>query len=77
ASTGEIGVPLPMDITRKGIATLIPTKEESQAYAFSETIITTDLITKETCHEMIIDGTKVTIAGVVKVTGMIHPNMAT
>ncbi|HDR5351568.1 TPA: bifunctional glutamate N-acetyltransferase/amino-acid acetyltransferase ArgJ [Bacillus thuringiensis] len=77
ASTGVIGVPLPMDIIRKGIATLIPTKEESGAYSFSEAILTTDLITKETCYEMIIDGKKVAIAGVAKGSGMIHPNMAT
>uniref|UniRef100_UPI000945DD68 bifunctional glutamate N-acetyltransferase/amino-acid acetyltransferase ArgJ n=2 Tax=Bacillaceae TaxID=186817 RepID=UPI000945DD68 len=77
ASTGVIGVPLPMDIIRKGVATLIPTKEESEAYSFSEAILTTDLITKETCYEMIIDGKKVTIAGVAKGSGMIHPNMAT
>ena len=66
-----------MDIIRKGIATLIPTKEESEAYSFSEAILTTDLITKETCYEMIIDGKKVAIAGVAKGSGMIHPNMAT
>ena len=34
ASTGVIGVPSPMDIIRKGVATLIPTKEESEAYSF-------------------------------------------
>ena len=34
ASTGVIGVPLPMDIIRKGVATLIPTKEESEAHSF-------------------------------------------
>lgn len=77
ASTGVIGVPLPMDIIRKGVATLIPTKEESEARSFSEAILTTDLITKETCYEMIIDGKKVMIAGVAKGSGMIHPNMAT
>ncbi|MDH4420306.1 MULTISPECIES: bifunctional glutamate N-acetyltransferase/amino-acid acetyltransferase ArgJ [Bacillus] len=77
ASTGVIGVPLPMDIIRKGVATLIPAKEESEAGSFSEAILTTDLITKETCYEMIIDGKKVTIAGVAKGSGMIHPNMAT
>ncbi|MED3034263.1 bifunctional glutamate N-acetyltransferase/amino-acid acetyltransferase ArgJ [Bacillus tropicus] len=77
ASTGVIGVPLPMDIIRKGVATLIPTKEESEAHSFSEAILTTDLITKETCYEMMIDGKKVLIAGVAKGSGMIHPNMAT
>ncbi|QWU46727.1 MULTISPECIES: bifunctional glutamate N-acetyltransferase/amino-acid acetyltransferase ArgJ [Bacillus] len=77
ASTGVIGVPLPMDIIRKGVATLIPTKEVSKARTFSEAILTTDLITKETCYEMIIDGEAVTIAGVAKGSGMIHPNMAT
>ena len=34
ASTGVIGVPLPMDIIRKGIATLIPAKEENEAHSF-------------------------------------------
>ncbi|WP_377864497.1 bifunctional glutamate N-acetyltransferase/amino-acid acetyltransferase ArgJ [Bacillus sp. R86525] len=77
ASTGVIGVPLPMDIIRKGITTLIPTKAVSEAHSFSESILTTDLITKETCYEMIIDGKEVTIAGVAKGSGMIHPNMAT
>ncbi len=59
ASTGVIGVPLPMDIIRNGIATLIPAKEEREAHSFSEAILTTDLITKETCYEMVIDGKKV------------------
>lgn len=77
ASTGVIGVPLPMDIIRNGIATLIPAKEEREAHSFSEAILTTDLITKETCYEMVIDGKKVLIAGVAKGSGMIHPNMAT
>ncbi|PFJ17009.1 bifunctional ornithine acetyltransferase/N-acetylglutamate synthase [Bacillus cereus] len=77
ASTGVIGVPLPMDIIRKGVASLIPTKEVSEAHSFSEAILTTDLITKETCYEVMIDGKEVTIAGVAKGSGMIHPNMAT
>ena len=34
ASTGVIGVPLPMDIIRNGIATLIPAKEEREAHSF-------------------------------------------
>lgn len=76
ASTGVIGVPLPMDIIRNGIATLIPAKEERKLI-LSEAILTTDLITKETCYEMVIDGKKVLIAGVAKGSGMIHPNMAT
>ncbi|OQR57992.1 bifunctional ornithine acetyltransferase/N-acetylglutamate synthase [Bacillus sp. CDB3] len=77
ASTGVIGVPLPMDIIRKGVGSLVLTKEVSEAHSFSEAILTTDLITKETCYEMIIDGKEVTIAGVAKGSGMIHPNMAT
>ncbi|WP_242212207.1 bifunctional glutamate N-acetyltransferase/amino-acid acetyltransferase ArgJ [Bacillus cereus group sp. BfR-BA-01383] len=77
ASTGVIGVPLPMDIIRHGVETLIPTKNVSGARSFSEAILTTDLITKDTCYELIIDGKEVTIAGVAKGSGMIHPNMAT
>lgn len=66
-----------MDIIRKGVANLIPTKEVSKARSFAEAILTTDLITKETCYEMKIDGKKVVLAGVAKGSGMIHPNMAT
>nr|WP_242431122.1 bifunctional glutamate N-acetyltransferase/amino-acid acetyltransferase ArgJ [Bacillus cereus] len=60
----------------KGNCNSLPAKEENGAHSFSEAILTTDLITKETCYEMIIDGKKV-IAGVAKGSGMIHPNMAT
>ncbi|MDR4196662.1 bifunctional ornithine acetyltransferase/N-acetylglutamate synthase, partial [Bacillus cereus] len=63
ASTDVIGVPLTMDIISKGFASLIPTKEERESYSFSGAILKTDLITKETCYEMIIDGKKLATAG--------------
>ncbi|HEK9102428.1 bifunctional glutamate N-acetyltransferase/amino-acid acetyltransferase ArgJ [Bacillus pfraonensis] len=77
ASTGVIGVPLPMEAIRTGILSLIPSKEEEKATAFYEAIVTTDLVTKQSCYQLMIEGKEVTIAGAAKGSGMIHPNMAT
>lgn len=77
ASTGVIGVPLPMDLVTKGI------KEASKALSSdggtdaAEAIMTTDLIVKEVACEVEIGGKTVTIGAMAKGSGMIHPNMAT
>jgi glutamate N-acetyltransferase/amino-acid N-acetyltransferase len=44
---------------------------------FCQAILTTDLVQKMTCAEVMIDGKPVYIAGAAKGSGMIHPNMAT
>ena len=77
ASTGVIGVPLPMEVIRAGIPSLVPTKEKEKADSFYEAILTTDLMTKQSCYQLMIEGKEVTIAGAAKGSGMIHPNMAT
>lgn len=77
ASTGVIGVPLPMEEIRTGIPSLVPTKEKEKAATFYEAILTTDLVTKQSCYQLTIEGKEVTIAGAAKGSGMIHPNMAT
>ncbi|WP_369902724.1 bifunctional glutamate N-acetyltransferase/amino-acid acetyltransferase ArgJ [Bacillus manliponensis] len=77
ASTGVIGVPLQMDKIRSGIQMLVPTKEKEQAATFYEAILTTDLVTKHSCYQCVIEGKTITIAGAAKGSGMIHPNMAT
>ncbi|KFM98670.1 bifunctional glutamate N-acetyltransferase/amino-acid acetyltransferase ArgJ [Bacillus clarus] len=77
ASTGVIGVHLPMESIRNGISALVPTKDVGIAHSFCEAILTTDLVTKESCYQIVIDGKEVKIAGVAKGSGMIHPNMAT
>lgn len=80
SSTGVIGVQLPLDRVKKGIALLsqhkASTKESAKAAA--QGIMTTDLIEKEAAVEFIAsNGRRVRLAGIAKGSGMIHPNMAT
>ena len=75
ASTGVIGVPLPMDKIRAGIPKIKPTREGG--HDFCRAIMTTDTRPKELAVQVDLKGTKFTIGGVAKGIGMIHPNMAT
>lgn len=75
ASTGVIGKQLPMEIIEAGINKI--DLESQDPYAFHEAILTTDTSTKEIVVEEEINGQIVTMAGVAKGSGMIHPNMAT
>ena len=74
-STGVIGKQLPMDKIALGISKL--SAENCHTNGFAEAILTTDLVTKEVTYEVEIAGKTVTVAGVCKGSGMIHPNMAT
>ncbi|MBB3114236.1 glutamate N-acetyltransferase/amino-acid N-acetyltransferase [Paenibacillus phyllosphaerae] len=79
ASTGVIGELLKMEAIRSGAASL-PAKLGSSYEAaddFCQAILTTDLVKKEACVSVTIDGKTVHIAGASKGSGMIHPNMAT
>ena len=75
ASTGIIGVPLPMDKIRAGIPKIKPTRRGG--HDFCRAIMTTDTRPKEMAVQVDLKGTKFTIGGVAKGVGMIHPNMAT
>jgi len=75
ASTGVIGVPLPMDKIRAGIPRIKPTNEGG--HDFCRAIMTTDTRPKEIAVQVDSKGGKFTIGGVAKGAGMIHPNMAT
>ncbi|MCM3338772.1 bifunctional glutamate N-acetyltransferase/amino-acid acetyltransferase ArgJ [Paenibacillus sp. MER TA 81-3] len=79
ASTGVIGEPLKMDCIERGIAELPAglTAAGEGAEQFAQAILTTDLVKKEACAVVTVDGKLVTIAGSAKGSGMIHPNMAT
>ncbi|SDX28986.1 bifunctional ornithine acetyltransferase/N-acetylglutamate synthase [Paenibacillus sp. CF384] len=79
ASTGVIGELLKMDRVRGGIAELPARLADSYAAAddFCQAILTTDLVKKEVCVSVTVDGKLVHIAGASKGSGMIHPNMAT
>ena len=79
ASTGVIGKHLPIDVICEGAkllqAELADTREA--ALLAAEAIMTTDSISKEAAVSVVIGGKKVTIGGMSKGSGMIHPNMAT
>jgi glutamate N-acetyltransferase/amino-acid N-acetyltransferase len=75
ASTGIIGVPLPMDKIRAGIPKIKPTR--GGGHDFCRTIMTTDTRPKEMAVQVDLKGTEFTIGGVAKGIGMIHPNLAT
>jgi glutamate N-acetyltransferase/amino-acid N-acetyltransferase len=75
ASTGVIGVPLPIDRIRAAIPGLRPTRDAGSDAA--RAIMTTDLVPKEHAIRFELGGREITIGGMAKGSGMIHPNMAT
>ncbi|MDI3328709.1 MAG: bifunctional glutamate N-acetyltransferase/amino-acid acetyltransferase ArgJ [Alicyclobacillaceae bacterium] len=77
ASTGVIGVPLPMDRVRVGIEAAAKRIRDDGGRAFAEAIMTTDTRPKEAVAEFRVDGRPATVGGAAKGSGMIHPNMAT
>jgi len=76
SSTGVIGVPLPKDKARAGVAAAL-TAEPCSWEAAAETICTTDTFAKGSAARAIVGGTTVHVAGIVKGSGMIAPDMAT
>lgn len=76
ASTGIIGEHLPMDALREGIPRAAGRLEPTGAAA-SEAILTTDRCTKTARIRLPVGGREITIGGMAKGAGMIHPRMAT
>lgn len=79
ASTGVIGMQLPMERICAGIETMAPllSGEEESGHAAAKAIMTTDTHEKEAAVEVEIGGKTVTIGGMCKGSGMIHPDMCT
>ncbi len=78
-STGVIGMQLPVDKITAGAAALAKVKEESleAGLAAAKAIMTTDTYPKESAYQFEIGDVTVTIGGMSKGSGMIHPNMCT
>lgn len=78
-STGVIGMPLPMEKLTAGIQILAAQKKagEQAAKEAAKAIMTTDTCEKEVAVTVEIGGKTVTIGGMAKGSGMIHPNMCT
>lgn len=79
ASTGVIGARFPIEKVKNGIAMLFPKLGETleHGHLAAEGIMTTDTYSKEIAVQLEIGGKTVTIGGMAKGSGMIHPNMAT
>ncbi len=73
ASTGIIGVPLPVEKIERGIPKLVKTLSAQGWPSAAKGILTTDLVTKTGCMRY----GNVVIGGIAKGSGMIQPNMAT
>ena len=76
SSTGVIGVPLPKDKAREGVEKAL-TAESCSWEDVANTISTTDTFAKGATATAMIGDTKVTLAAVIKGSGMIAPDMAT
>ena len=79
ASTGVIGMQIPVDKITAGIKKLVAAKADTLEAGSdaAHAIMTTDTISKEIAIETEIGGKTVTLGGMCKGSGMIHPNMCT
>ena len=79
ASTGVIGMQLPVDKLTYGVEAMSKTLDGSieAGTAASKAIMTTDTVNKEVAVSFEVDGKTITLGGMSKGSGMIHPNMCT
>ncbi len=79
ASTGVIGMQMPVDRLCAGIEKLVAQKEASPeaGLAAAKAIMTTDTVHKQIAVTFEVEGKTVTVGGMCKGSGMIHPNMCT
>ncbi len=75
ASTGVIGLPLPMKRIRAGIEQVVLSWDGGHELA--RAIMTTDTVAKETAVRVRVGDSEFTIGGVAKGSGMVHPDLAT
>jgi glutamate N-acetyltransferase / amino-acid N-acetyltransferase len=76
-STGVIMEPLPVAKIAAGLPGAVANMRADNWYDAAQAIMTTDIVAKAISKQVIVDGVTVTITGIAKGSGMIHPNMAT
>jgi glutamate N-acetyltransferase/amino-acid N-acetyltransferase len=76
-STGVIMEPLPVEKIAAGLPAAVANMSAANWYDAAHAIMTTDIVAKAISRQVLIDGVTVTITGIAKGSGMIHPNMAT
>lgn len=77
ASTGIIGQPLPMEKIRAALPKLVKALSPQGSRHAAEGIMTTDTSPKEAALRVEIGGRPITLGGIAKGAGMVHPHMAT
>jgi glutamate N-acetyltransferase/amino-acid N-acetyltransferase len=76
-STGVIMEPLPVAKITAGLPGAVANMRADNWYDAAQAIMTTDIVAKAISKQVILDGVTITITGIAKGSGMIHPNMAT
>jgi len=79
SSTGVIGVPLPIEKVQVALPSLVSERASTPeaVMQFARAIMTTDTRPKLASAEIVVGRNTVTVLGIAKGSGMIHPNMAT
>jgi len=68
---------LPVEKITAGLAAALANLKADKWFAASQAIMTTDIVPKAVSKQILLDGMTVTVTGIAKGSGMIHPNMAT
>ncbi len=76
-STGVIMEPLPVGKIAAGLPGCVANMRADNWYDAAHAIMTTDIVAKAISRQVEIDGVTITVTGIAKGSGMIHPNMAT
>ncbi|MBA2658184.1 MAG: bifunctional glutamate N-acetyltransferase/amino-acid acetyltransferase ArgJ [Nitrosospira sp.] len=76
-STGVIMEPLPLKKIVEALPVAVANLRPDNWFAASRAIMTTDIVPKAVSKQILLDGITVTVTGIAKGSGMIHPNMAT
>ncbi|MCL2082563.1 MAG: bifunctional glutamate N-acetyltransferase/amino-acid acetyltransferase ArgJ [Oscillospiraceae bacterium] len=76
-STGVIGVPLPIENIEKAVGRLVSGLSSNGSDDAAQAIMTTDTVPKQAAVQAQIAGKTITVGGIAKGSGMIHPDMAT
>jgi glutamate N-acetyltransferase/amino-acid N-acetyltransferase len=76
-STGVIMEPLPVERVAAGLPACLAAAREDNWLAAAQAIMTTDTMPKAASRRVRLKGGEVTVTGIAKGAGMIHPNMAT
>ena len=76
-STGVIMEPLPVAKIVAGMPRAVASAIENNWFDAAHAIMTTDIVAKAVSRQIRIDGKTITVSGIAKGSGMIHPNIAT